>query len=88
MELLVGIYFGIGFVVSLIVLTLLRKIEESYYTIRIFDKLDYILFFIFISISYPYFIIYRLIYPEIGSYIDDLDICEFFMLLKHKVGKE
>lgn len=78
-----GIYFMSMFLSIKIIFSVLIEMDIE----DIFDMLDYMIFALLIIITYPFYLVCRIIYRNYFMYIDDMDVFEIFLLIKHRLGR-
>lgn len=84
---ILGVYLTSGLIFSKGIITILEDITYNSGNGVVFDWIDYLIFTILIVIFHPIYIIFSVFNKELLICLDDMDIFEFFLLIKDKVGR-
>ncbi len=84
---ILGVYLTSGLIFSKGIITILEDITYNSGNGVVFDWIDYLIFTILIVIFHPIYIIFSVFNKELFMCLDDMDIFEFFLLIKDKVGR-
>lgn len=84
---ILGVYLTTGLIFSKGIITILEDITYNSGNGVVFDWIDYLIFTILIVIFHPIYIIFSVFNKELFMCLDDMDIFEFFLLIKDKVGR-
>lgn len=84
---ILGVYLTSGLIFSKGIITILEDITYNSGNGVVFDWIDYLIFTILIVIFHPIYIIFSVFNKELFICLDDMDIFEFFLLIKDKVGR-
>lgn len=84
---ILGVYLTSGLIFSKGIITILEDITYNSGNGVVFDWIDYLIFTILIVIFHPIYILFSVFNKELFMCLDDMDIFEFFLLIKDKVGR-